>query len=198
MFPFFGIDNRTVGERTIWPAPKVSYGGLLDVKFVEGSASSIDEPITLQQAKDWAKVDVSDDDDLIEELITATREYCEGYLNQSLIPRTVIAIIDNSNGNEYLPYCPFVELVSITDVEGDTISSDRYRLQMEDFKRIEYPCLKYIRIEYTAGYDTVPGKYKTGLKQQFLWLYQHRGDEIKSVGMSPEAEVSLLPYRRVP
>jgi len=186
----------------LWPAPQVSYGGILDLKMVEGSTTPV-EPVALQDFKDWGKIDVSDDDSLITEIITTAREMCEAFLNISLIPRSIIAIIDNSNGNTYFPYGPVVALTSITDYNGNAIATEDYRLEMEDFKRLAWPYQKYIRIEYTAGYTTIPRKIKTGILQQILWLYQHRGDELHlirtgsiDVGLSPEAVSSLAPFSR--
>ena len=205
MWPYNILNTDQLNNRDdmLWPAPKVGYNTLLDLKFVEGSSSSITEPFSVQEFKDWGKIDVSDDDVLIEELITSAREICEGFLCISLIPRTVIAILDNSNGNSYLPYGPVVELISITDVDGNAITTDNYKLQLEDFKRLSYPYSKYVRLEYTAGYDTVPRKIKTGILQQLLYMYQHRGDEVYisrtgsiDVGLAPEAESTLSPYSR--
>ncbi len=206
MFPYNILNsdpvNTTPRYGAIWPAPKVSYGGLLDVVFVEGSSAPV-ESINLAEAKAWMKVDVSDDDSVITELITMAREICETYLNISLIPRSVIAIIDNSNGNTYLPYGPVGSITSITDVNGNVISVDNYRLQMEQFKRLAWPCFSYIRLQYTAGYTTLPVKIKIGLMQQILYMYQHRGDEIYisrtgsiDVGLAPDAESTLRPFSR--
>ena len=62
MEPFNILNSDAQPQRNvIWNAPKVSYGCLLDVKFVEGSSAPT-EFITVQEAKDWMKVDVSDDD----------------------------------------------------------------------------------------------------------------------------------------
>lgn len=47
------------------------------------------EPITLEEAKNHLKVDVSDDDALITVLITAARESAEQYTNRALITQTI-------------------------------------------------------------------------------------------------------------
>ena len=193
-------DFRQRGQ--VWPAPKVGYNTLLDVKFVEGSSAPL-EFITLQEAKDWMKLDLPDDDAIVLDLITTCREIVEAFLNISLIPRTVIATIDNSNGNFYLPYGPVNSLISIQDIDGNDITTDNYKLQLEDFKRLAFPYLNYIRLEYTAGYSIVPHKIKKGIMQQILYMYQHRGDEVYisrtgsiDIGLAPEAESTLLPFSR--
>lgn len=197
MWPFFPVNtDRRVSDRPIWPAAKMGYNTVMDVVFVEGSGT-VDEPVSLEQAKNWGKIDVTDDDELIAELITSSRQTCEGFLNVSLIPRTVTAYLANPNGNIALPYCPFVELVSISDYNGTAITTDNYRLELGDFKRLSYPKCDYVRIEYTAGYSTLPRWALTAIKQQFIWLYQHRGDEVQQAQMSPDAMATLNPYRRV-
>lgn len=43
------------------------------------------EPITLERAKLYLRVDSGDDDTLIESLITAAREYAEGFQNRVFV-----------------------------------------------------------------------------------------------------------------
>ena len=43
------------------------------------------EPVTLAEAKAHLRVDISDDDDLITAIIKAAREYCEEYLDRTLV-----------------------------------------------------------------------------------------------------------------
>jgi len=198
MWPFFPSNtDLNLRERALWPAPKMGYNTVLGVDFVEGSGGTT-EPVTLDQLKNWGKIDVTDDDDLIEELGAHARQMVEGFLNVSIVPRTVVAFINNCNGNMQLPYGPVVELISITDYNGDAIAADNYRLELGDFKRLAYPKSNYIRLEYTAGYTTIPRWALTGIKQQFIWLYQHRGDEVQQSQMSPDAYATLIQYRRVP
>ena len=44
------------------------------------------EPISPAEAKKHLRVEFDDDDDLIEQLIRAAREYAEGFLNRRLAP----------------------------------------------------------------------------------------------------------------
>ncbi|MGB9826601.1 MAG: head-tail connector protein [Desulfofundulus sp.] len=46
------------------------------------------EPISLAEAKAHLRVDIIDDDNLITALITAAREYCEGFQNRAYITQT--------------------------------------------------------------------------------------------------------------
>jgi hypothetical protein len=46
------------------------------------------EPVSLAEAKAWAKIDAGDDDPLVAALIAAAREAAENYLRRSLISQT--------------------------------------------------------------------------------------------------------------
>ncbi len=46
------------------------------------------EPVTLDEAKAWARVDTTDDDPLISALLVASRQAVEDYLRRSLITQT--------------------------------------------------------------------------------------------------------------
>lgn len=53
------------------------------------------EPVILAEAKNWAKIDITDDDPLLAALITAAIESAEKYLKRSLISRTLKLSIDS-------------------------------------------------------------------------------------------------------
>lgn len=53
------------------------------------------EPISLQQAKDHLRVDVSADDDLIALYITAARRFCEHYCSSAFMPQTIRQDLDD-------------------------------------------------------------------------------------------------------
>lgn len=54
------------------------------------------EPVTLAEAKAWAKIDASDDDALLVALVAAARESAENYLRRSLISQTLRLTIDQA------------------------------------------------------------------------------------------------------
>jgi hypothetical protein len=112
------------------------------------------EPVTVQEAKDWGKIEQDVDDDLIEELITAAREVCEDYTGLGFITRDIVATINNANGGFILPYGPVSGDVTVTDDEDATWGD----------LRGEY------EVSYTGGYEdgALPKKFKTAIKQQFL------------------------------
>ena len=52
------------------------------------------EPITLTEAKNFLRVDGSDDDTLISALISAAREMCESYCRRILVTTTIVEYFD--------------------------------------------------------------------------------------------------------
>lgn len=137
------------------------------------------EPVTLQEAKDWGKIEQDVDDDLIEELITAAREVCEDYTGLGFITRDIVATINNANGGFILPYGPVSGDVTVTD-EADATWGDL---------RGEY------EVSYSGGYSVLPKKFKAAIKQQFLFMYENRGES--NTGISPLAQMILGPVRMV-
>lgn len=160
------------------------------------TATGLTEPVTLDEAKNWLKVRVTDDDVVITALITAAREYCEGYTNLSFAPRTVTAILKNQLGDIRLPYGPVNAITIMYDYNGDEITTDNYTLNGVLGNRICYPTYDYIKVIYTAGYSVLPKQLKTALLMQIAWLYVHRGDE-EGDKISPDAKAILNPYRTV-
>lgn len=183
----------------------MKYNAVLEAKEVESTPT---EPVTLQEAKDWCKIEVSDDDTLIEELIVSARKQCEGFLCISLVDKTVSAVLNNSLGNIELPYGPIKTITSITDSEGTVlVANDTYKLRGFEFKKLESPCNEYLEAVYTTGYTTIPDNFKTAVLQQIAFLYENRGDtpagsqrfnnQNVPTQLSPMVKETLNPYRRV-
>ena len=174
------IQNRDCLNTPLNSGP--AYNAVINTVFTgEGS-----EPVTLQEAKDWCKIDVADDDTLITELITGARQICELHSNISFITRTVTAIVYNGLGRINLPYGPIVGTVSFTDEDANTLTD--YDIKSPDFDRS-------IAI-YTAGYNPLPKNLKTALLNQILWMYENRGDIAQSDKLSEQAKLILNQVKR--
>lgn len=184
------------------------------VNYVPGASMPADvtEPLTLAEMKAWLKVEVDDDEAIIEALIPAARYVCEGFTGLSLAQRTVTAVLRNDLGGIRLPYGPVGDITSMTDGNGNDIASDNYTISGTNNKRLiapvtnaclwagsitdisDFPSYDAITVEYAAGYSVCPQHFKTAIKMQCAWMYSHRGDsDIKQV--SPDAMMLLRPYR---
>ena len=183
---------------------------VLNVKFQNES----DEPVMLTEMKKYLRVSIDEtyDDDMITQLIKTARQQLEGYLNLSLINKTVIARLQNEAGYMLLPYTtPIIDITGIIDDNGNTLTTDNYSLKADTISI--YPAsnarpennfytggdCNISTVTYTVGYDeenVLPAQFKTLIMQQTSWLYEHRGDEME-LALSPIVKLSAKPYRRV-
>lgn len=163
------------------------------------------EPVTVTEFKDYAKIDTGSlEDTIIGGMITTAREQCEDYLGVSIINRTVTAILNNSCGGIFLPYCPFITLISIEDSDGNAIDTANYTISGMLFPQLISPWDDRIKLSYAAGYGIPPQKIKSAILQQTFFLYENRGENPliyrgveTDITMSPQAKATLQRLRRV-
>lgn len=176
------------------PFPPLQNNETVDITFVSGGGDvEVTEPVTLAEAKAWLKVEVDDDDDIIQALITAARITCEGFISCSFVQRTVTAVVNNSLGSIRLPYGPVNNITTVTDSQSTVLD---YEVLGVANKRLTYPVLNWVQIAYTSGYYTLPKHFMTAILEQLTWMYQHRGDDIAG-DISPTAKIILSPYRAI-
>lgn len=164
------------------------------------------EPVTVAEFKNYAKIDTGSlEDTIIEELITTAREQCEDYLGVSIVARTVTALLNNSCGGIFLPYCPRISIISVKDSEGEDIATDDYTISGMYFPQLREPWDERITVSYTAGYGIPPKRIKSAILQQTFFLYENRGDRAiidrfggqDRISLSPQAMATLKRLRRV-
>ena len=171
----------------------VDYNSVLDVQFQDGE---ITEPVTLTEAKNFCKIDISTDDDLINVLITAARQMCEAYTGVGFVEHDVVAVLNNMNGDIYIPYGPMIAINSVENEQGTVLILDtNYTIGGNEFKRLKTPLQNNITIDYTTGYTTLPEALKTALLNQVYYLYDNRSVGVDDI--SPIAKIILNLYKRV-
>ena len=171
----------------------VSYNSVLDIEFND---TNIVEPVTLVEAKDFCKVDIGTDDNLIISLITAARQQCEAYTGVGFVVHDAVAILNNTNGDIYIPYGPLIAINQVTDQDGNILVLDTsYTVVGNSFKRLATPRAKNITIDYSTGYSELPNVLKTAVLNQIYWLYDNRSQANEEI--SPIAKNLLNPFRRV-
>lgn len=158
----------------------------------------IKEPVTLQEVKDYLRVDFNDDDTLINSLITSARSKCEKVLGLVLVDTTVKALYKNDGTMIELFYGPIKNgqdgLPTITGLnDGDSIKGWDGNVWIESIA-------EELNLTYESGWNTVPEWAKLAIKQQVAYNYENRGDDrqqyIKdNLVISPEALETLSPYR---
>jgi hypothetical protein len=168
---------------------------VIDVSFTYDGP--IVEPVTLQDVKDYIRVDYNDDDAVITKLITFAREWAEKHAAISIIPRTVTAWLTSVNRIE-LPYGPVT--TPLIDVEVNNFSGvvqTGALLIGSDYPRIVGDG-DYV-VTYDTGFadpDDVPEGLKIAICAKVLAQFENRGDEWKEK-YDGIAWNNLQPYRRV-
>lgn len=171
----------------------VEYNSVLDVQFDDGA---ITEPVTLTEAKNFCKIDISTDNDLINVLITAARQMCEAYTGIGFVEHLIVAELNNMNGDIYIPYGPLIAINSVEDDSGTVLVLDTdYTLGGTEFKRLKTPHANNITIDYTTGYTSLPESLKTALLNQVYYLYDNRSVGVDDI--SPISKIILNLYKRV-
>jgi uncharacterized phiE125 gp8 family phage protein len=174
------------------------------------------EPLTVQQVKDFGRIDGSDEDILIGGFITAVREATEGYLGRALIERTMRMTFDYWPDCEYLelPTPPLLSVVQVATVDNDNVatefSSANYIVDTSSMPGriiIKFGCVPPIntsrfiggyRVDYTAGYGStasyIPAPIIEGMKLWAVACYENR----TLPGTPPiEAKTFMSQYRMV-
>lgn len=180
---------------------------VLYTSFDEGTPT---EPVTLNEAKGYLIISATETafDTLITQLIITARQQLEGYLNRSLIDKTVTATVVNETGSMHLPYIgDEITITGVTDNEGNTI--DDYEIFDDLFcvnpastatpaNNFYVSCITSCKVVYDVSYPNgIRSEFKTAIMQQVAWLYERgRGDEFTQA-ISPIVKLNLRPYRRV-
>ena len=160
--------------------------------------------VTLQAAKDYLRVDYSEDDTLIQSLIDTARIRLEQYASVAMTARTlkVVAYVDEFIE---LPYAPIntISLVEYWDgAAWVTIEVGNYRVLGDTYKKVYFtsPIMSEFRFTYTCGYATTPESMKTALLKMVGDLYEYRESSVES--SKPSANLTtayelMKPYKRV-
>src|SRR4051812_37887216 len=104
------------------------------------------EPVTLDEARKWLRLDVSEDDNIVAELITTARQVCEGFTNISFVDKTITAYLQIGLDEIRFPYGPIKSITSVTNFKGDPISG--YETNYKAFKSLD-PTTQVI-VSYTT------------------------------------------------
>jgi len=157
-------------------------------KLVSGGG----EVLSLTFVKKYLKVDVNDDDELIQEFIKAGRQWAEKYMRRQLISGTFDMYLDSFPDTIELYGCPASDVLYIKyyDSNGDqqTLSSDDYEVDVvSEPARIglasdaSWPSVENrinaINIRYTAGWAdaaSVPKPIRDGILLVIAHLYENR------------------------
>jgi len=189
----------------------------LNVREISVSST---EPVTTAYAKDHLRVDISDDDTYIGNLITAARLYCERYLRLSLVQHTYRADLSGFYNCVTLPYGPVQSITHIKYYNTDlpsvltTLDSNVYQLHNDTVTRAygqswesTYTRPDAVQITYVSGWkdtsspegfgEAVPMAIKQAILILVSGMYEFREDRIVGnlVIKNDTVDMLLAPYR---
>jgi uncharacterized phiE125 gp8 family phage protein len=177
------------------------------VVLVTGSS----EPVSLQDAKAWLKVDEGEvlDDGVISTLSTAARQRIESETRRAMLVQTFDQVMDAFPRGDALEMsrAPLASVVSIkafadtdaTDTGGTVMASSGYYidtasepgrvvLQGSGVWPTATRRANAAIVRFTAGYSSsasgVPAALQTATKALLAYWYEHRGDEPLDVAVS--------------
>ncbi len=136
--------------------------------------------ITLQQAKDWLRVDFDDDDDLIESLIESAEQWVETYTCHVLSPRDIVL---NGTG------C--AQSVYQYPINTSTVVGNTYSL-FTDFT-IPTGQTATINVGY-ANTALIPKPLITAVKKLVNYMYENR--DTYTAELPTDVQVLINQYRR--
>lgn len=163
------------------------------------------EPVTLDEAKAYARIDGNFEDALITSLIKMARTYCESYMGKAIIRKTVTIESFTFPYNWQIPYGPLLTTADISKVaavtENNVELALQYRATAGLFPKIQilggHQAAKF-KMVYIAGFTAVPEDIKLAIKMLVNTLYERREDVI--VGSIVDdfplgVKALLMPYK---
>jgi uncharacterized phiE125 gp8 family phage protein len=172
------------------------------------------EPISLSELKIFARIDGSDEDNLLTQFIVAARQAAEEYLRRALITQTIRATVDfwPESGSLELPRPPLQSITQIATRDEDgtlTVYDSSYYYAVTEAipgyvqikKSYTYP-LNYDRdkagiiIDYVCGYGTRAQDVPENIRQAlYLWATTMYENRVISNDPPPEARAYLDLFR---
>lgn len=178
------------------------------------------EPVTLTEAKLHLRVDHTEDNDYIDELIKAARERVEIDEERSLITQTITMKMDDFPQGDTIDALPRPPLQSVTSIkyqDGDdvqqTLASANYivdtysepaRITLAETQSWPsvYGNINDVEIIFVAGWGDAAADVPSTSKQAMLLLigdmFEHREQQVERVTMTEnQAYKSLIAKRKV-
>jgi len=161
------------------------------MRQIKINSSLGNEIITLGDVKSYVRIDSTDDDAIITNMITQARIWCENFISRDIVPKNRTYFLGDTSGLFDLPFAPIAEVESVT-VEGEAATFTEYGLDDLSIELDGGPSSN-VKVTYTtAGLND--GLIKQALLQMVSNYYDNRADfEIgKTVNEIPTNVKSIL------
>jgi len=166
--------------------------------------------ISTADAKSWLKIDTSDEDDLISDLIDEVTADIENNYQIPVKSKDVTAVWENFGSEVPLPFQPVDSITTVKTIESDgtettlTVDEDYRlvgsRLLIDEVYGYESPYNRTkLEVVYVSAFDGVPNDIRLALKKAVLSNFEDRQDVVggMSVSMLPNSSKKILiKYRK--
>lgn len=185
------------------------------------TVAPLEEPVTLAEAKAFARVDIDDDDELIESLIASSREFVENYIGAALITQTWTITYDdrdrffasawlNRRRSLRLPIRPVQSITSFKTYDPNnvatTFSDTAYRVAGDKivlndnydwpiFATREFDSQEIVFVTGYGSADDVPQMLKQAIMELVTYKYENRGDAKAETSVPFGITAMLEPYK---
>lgn len=141
------------------------------------------EPVTLNEAKAHMRVDGTDEDSLIEQLIKVARRWCEKYQRRAYITQTWELWLDGwpqdaaGNSSDYI-YIPRPPLQSVSSVKYYDTDDVEYTLDGADYFVDDKSEPGRIVLAYGKSWPSTTLRPANGICVTFVTGYGNTGDDV--------------------
>ncbi len=162
--------------------------------------------VTLQEAKSHLRVEIADENDIIDGLIIVATSMAEHELGRALSTQTIkLEMNCFPRGNIELNMPPVQSITSIKFLDENgvlqTLLSSNYEL-VKDFlrpyvKSVQWPTGTKVEVIYQAGFgstDTIPPEIKQWILVQIGSMYENRESYGKQLEKIPYVDALLARY----
>jgi len=172
---------------------------------VELATGGVTEPVTLAEAKEYARIDGFTEDALITSLIKMARVHCESFTGKCIVLKTATITSFNFPYEFQMPYGPLTNELNITKCvtldQNGVETPLQYRVNTGLFPKISIlggaQSYKF-KLVYSVGFTTVPEDIKLAIKMLVNTLYERREDVIVGTIVAEfplGVKALLMPYK---
>lgn len=162
------------------------------------------EPVTLAEAKEYARIDGSSEDTLITSLIKMARIHCESYIGKCIVLKSVEINSFTFPYQFQMPYGPLTNIANISKcvtIDQNGVETPlTYQVNAGLFPKLFIlggaQSYKF-KLVYTAGFGEVPEDIKLAIKMLVNTLYERREDfsDLQAIESPLGVKALLMPYK---
>lgn len=173
--------------------------------YLVQTVAPIQEPVSLEEAKDFMRILENDDDASILSMIKSATSYAENFTNRQFEQATYELFAEHWTQDICLPKNPIKTLDKIEYMDNNGVyqildSANYYLYGEYDIFKVHFDkteshkCHKNaIKYTFVSGYDAVPEEIKSFILVLVSTLYENR--ELYVIGASIETEANPIAMR---